>query len=239
MVDPVTGAVVVLALAAGTQVLRGHGLARLDARWLATVGRVSGVAAPTIALGGIAIAIALSPSFSVVQHTLSDLGAGQGPAATVFNYAMIGTGLAALPFGVALLVDGNRYERLAVVFLAVSMNGLNMVGLFQKGQRLHVVGGVLYFVSFTVAFVVYGLGTGDPRRGRVTLWLAAVHVGVWTLWGVALLATGLEGPVVYAPGSLAPQVVGAVVLSGWTVWTALERLGSLSASAANAGESGL
>lgn len=68
--------------------------------------------------------------------------------------AMVATGLLALPFGVALLVEGNRAEQLSVGCLAVAMQGLNMVVLFQRGQRLHLLGGQLFFVCFTAALLL-------------------------------------------------------------------------------------
>lgn len=225
MVDFVTGAGILLALFVGTTIVRRRTLEGMEFSLLRRIGLVSGVAAPTVSIGGIAVAAVLAPSFSVTRHSISDLGVAPGLAAPIFNTAMVVTGLVALPFGVAIVVEGTNWERLSVVALAVAMNGLNFIGVFQKGEFLHLVGGLGFYSSFTVAFLLYAHGTRDERAACVTRRLAGVHVAVWALWGLGVAIVQPSGNPFFAPGALVPQFAGAVILAGWTVWIAWRRFG--------------
>jgi hypothetical membrane protein len=229
MVSLEFGLAVLVVLVVVSTVFRRRVLQQLEMQVLRRVAVVSGSVAPAVAIGGIVVAVLLAPGFDPLSGTLSDLGVAGGPAAWVFNTAMVATGLVALPFGVAILFDGTALEKVSFLFLAAAMNGLNMVGVFQKGQALHVWGGLLFYVSFTVAFLCYGVGAREraQREARVTLGLAGGHVSLWLVWGVVMVVRQPAGNPAYAPGIAIPEFLGALVLAGWTGWVAHGRFGGV------------
>lgn len=180
-------------------------------RWLAVN---AGIAAPALALGGIALALLTAPEFSWGMDPLSRLGVTSAPTNLLFNLGLTVGALVAAPFGLALWRTAtNKVMKAGVVVFALSITMLALVGLYPMGEPLHTPAAIGYFSLFTLAFLVWGAGAvlGGWRWGAATVGLAVVHVAAWVVW--AVLA---EGGVWIA----LPETVGALSFGGWSVVTA-------------------
>ncbi|MDY7083093.1 MAG: DUF998 domain-containing protein [Halobacteria archaeon] len=169
-------------------------LEKLELGRLRKIGMFSGHFSPLIPLGGVTLAILLTPSFSILGSNLSDLTLEPAPVSWLFSYSLIATGLAALPLAVVIMAEGNILEKASVVFLGISMNGLNMMGLFPKGNQGQVVGKASFFVCMTLGLYFYGAGMyrgNDTKSAKVS-------------WGLAGLS-------------------GAIILTAWANWVAYYR----------------
>ena len=170
--------------------------------------RALGATATLLALGGIAAAVLLDPTFSWTSDALSDLGVRE-PSAAVFNWGLILGGAVGVGYAVELgrSVDAPAGAlRAAVVALAmVAMAG---VGAFDLTESLHGPSAVGFYALVTVAFAVDGTVRRATATGRTTLAFVPVHVAVW--------ATFLAGrwPVT---GLALPELPGALMLAAW-VW---------------------
>jgi hypothetical membrane protein len=172
--------------------------------------RALGAAATLLALGGIAAAILLDPTFSWTSDALSDLGV-RDRSAFAFNWGLILGGLAGVGYALGLwrssseagVLDGFRAGALA--FAMAAMAG---VGGFDLTEPLHGPAAIGFYALITVAFAVDGLARRGTATGRVVLAFAPVHVAVW--------ATFVAGwwPV---SGLALPELPGALMLAAW-VW---------------------
>ena len=176
--------------------------------------RLSGAVATVAALGGIALAVLLDPTFSWTGDALSDLGV-RDRSAPAFNGGLILGGAVGLGYAVGLwrLADegGKRStvaSRLRGVTFAASMVAMAGVGLYDLTEPLHAPAAVGFYTLLTVVFAIDGVARRRTSTGRVTLAFVPVHVGVW--------ATYLAGlwPVT---GLALPELPGALMLAAW-VW---------------------
>jgi len=172
--------------------------------------RAFGAAATLLALGGIAVAILLDPTFSWTADALSDLGV-RGRSAAVFNRGLILGGAAGVGYAVGLWRSVTRHGAIAAVragALALAMVAMAGVGVFDLTEPLHAPAAAGFYVLVTVAFAVDGLARRGTATGRVVLAFVPVHVAVW--------ATFVAGwwPV---SGLALPELPGALMLAGW-VW---------------------
>jgi hypothetical membrane protein len=184
-----------------------HGVSRPRPRRVAAV---SGVAASTVSFGGIALAIALAPWFSVRVNALSDLGVAEGAAvATAFNGGLILAGVLALPYGWALWTAGDdaagRAVAAAFVFAALLMSG---VGAFPADTSPHVPVAIGFYLALTVVLAVDGVRRRATTVGRLAGVAAAAHLAQWWLY-VAGVRLG--------PGLAVPELVGAALLVAWVL----------------------
>ena len=180
-----------------------------------------GAVATALALGGIAAAILLDPSFSWTSDALSDLGV-RPRSARVFNWGLIGGGLVGLGYAVGLRLvtlsreteGGGRSLRgraagaLRSVLFGLAMVAMAGVGAFDLTQPLHGPAAVGFYGLTTLVFAVDGLARRGELSGQITLAFVPVHVAVWTtfLWG--------WWPVT---GLALPELPGALMLAAW-VW---------------------
>jgi hypothetical membrane protein len=173
-----------------------------------------GVVAPAVSLGGIALAIALTPSFSWASSALSDLGRHGAPAAWAFNGGLILGGLLALPVAWwRARTAANRLGALAAGTLALSALALAAVGVFPAGTPPHFPAALSFYALFTYAMFLDGSArarSGAVGRGLAVIWAAVAHVTGWILWALA----GVGGLAV-------PETYGALVLAGWLAWQSL------------------
>ncbi|EMA58317.1 DUF998 domain-containing protein [Halorubrum lipolyticum] len=172
--------------------------------------RALGAAATLFALGGIAVAILLDPTFSWASDALSDLGV-RDPSAPAFNWGLVLGGLAGVAYAVGLRRSAARGGRTAAVraaVLALAMIAMAGVGAFDLTEPLHGPAAVGFYALVTVAFAVDGLARRGTATGRVVLAFAPVHVAVW-----ATFAAGWW-PV---SGLALPELPGALMLAAW-VW---------------------
>ena len=176
--------------------------------------RLSGGVATVVALGGIALAVLLDPTFSWTGDALSDLGV-RDRSAPAFNGGLILGGVVGLAYAVGLwrLADGRERRgawvlRLRAVVFAASMVAMVGVGLYDLTEPLHAPAAVGFYTLLTVVFAIDGLARRRTTTGRVTLGFVPVHVAVW--------ATYLAGlwPVT---GLALPELPGALMLAAW-VW---------------------
>lgn len=178
------------------------------------VAAVSGVCSILVALGAIGAAVALSTRFSLSANALSDLGRTGWNSTAVFNLGLVLGGVLALPLGIVLARNARTLLHAAgSVAFSLSAVSLALVGVFALPAPEHGLVAIGFFLSFTVAFVLYGVGdvrSGARGRGLGTVGLAVVHVFGWTVW----LGTG-------TPGGLAiPELVGSACLAAWVLTTA-------------------
>ncbi|WP_435097336.1 DUF998 domain-containing protein [Halorubrum sp. N11] len=176
----------------------------------ATVPRALGAAATLLALGGIAVAILLDPTFSWTSDALSDLGV-RDRSALVFNWGLILGGVAGVGYALGLWQSPTERgiagaTRTAV--LALAMVAMAGVGVFDLTEPLHAPAALGFYILVTVTFAVDGLARRGTTSGRVALAFVPVHVAVW-----ATFAAGWW-PV---SGLALPELPGALMLAAW-VW---------------------
>ena len=173
------------------------------------VTRAFGAAATLLALGGIAVAIVLDPTFSWTTDALSDLGV-RDRSAPVFNWGLILGGIAGVgyAFGLWRSPAGAPIAAVRAAVLALAMVAMAGVGVFDLTEPLHGPAAIGFYTLITVAFAVDGLARRSTTTGRVALAFVPVHVAVW--------ATFVAGrwPV---SGLALPELPGALMLAAW-VW---------------------
>jgi len=170
--------------------------------------RTLGAAATLLALGGIAAAILLDPTFSWTSDALSDLGVRE-PSAPVFNWGLILGGAAGVGYAVELgRAFDSRAGSLRAVALALAMAAMAGVGAFDLTEPLHGPSAVGFYALLTVAAAVDGTVRRGTTTGKLALAFVPVHVAVW--------ATFVAGwwPVT---GLALPELPGALFLAAW-VW---------------------
>lgn len=182
----------------------------------------SGVLATGVTLGSVLLATMVSPTFQWSANALSELGdAGTtvGTEVTVlfFNGGLIVGGAIGLVFAWLLWRAGDPGgKRVVAALFGLTMVSMGAIGVFPIGSPLHFPVSAAFFVLVTVtiwvdAVVVVGPDEGD--RGAIAAWLGAVNVAAWGIWA-------LTGPI-RRPGLAIPEIVGALVLSGWVLSTAI------------------
>lgn len=165
--------------------------------------RALGAVGSLVALGGVVLATALSPTFSWTASALSDLGV-RPPTALVFNGSLAVGGVVAAGYALAL----RRHSRLVAACYAVAAASMSLVGVFPSVTALHVPVAVAFFLALTATMAADGVARRDSRSGRLAFLLAVGHVVSWGLWlrGVRL-----------GPGLAVPEFVGAVAFAAWVV----------------------
>ncbi|WP_200531256.1 DUF998 domain-containing protein [Halorubrum sp. LN27] len=170
--------------------------------------RALGAAATLLALGGIAAAILLDPTFSWTTDALSDLGV-RDRSAPAFNWGLILGGAAGVGYAFGLrrssletgIADGVRAGVLALAMIAMAG-----VGVFDLTEPLHGPAAIGFYALITVVFAIDGLARRGTATGRLALAFAPVHVAVW-----ATFAAGWW-PV---SGLALPELPGAFMLAAW------------------------
>lgn len=187
----------------------------LDADAVESLGHVAGVIAATVGLAGVALAIGLSGEFSLREQALSELGATGASTAWLFNGTLVLAGFLAMLFCASLIARLRHvFQRAGVGLLGLAAASLVGVGLFPTGNPLHLPFAVGFFVLLTVGLLLTGYGDREadrPRRSRISLNLAVLHLLAWsfgflTLEGVAL-----------------PELVGGVIFAVWIIIVVIQR----------------
>lgn len=177
-------------------------------------GIVSGLLAPLISLGAIALATLISPTFSWTQSALSSLGVA-APTAWLFNGGLIAGGVVSLPFGVRVFETArNLIERAGAVLFWLCAVALAAIGIFPAGTPLHFPSAIAFYLLLSLSLWTYGVGNaiaGAWLLGALTVLLGVLNIGAWFVWAMALQAI--------APGLALPEIVGALILGVWIVGT--------------------
>lgn len=165
--------------------------------WVARIGLI----APLIALGGIALAILLSPNFSWVENALSDLGhwtrtdigPNPFPRALIFNLGLGTTGsLLTLSILVLMRDLPDRPTVIALVPFLLAAGFLTSIGLFSEDTWIRIGDASLhYLVSLgfflTFPFAMWFMGLSWLRFPHVrwfsTVSLALPFVSICLWWG--------------------------------------------------------
>ncbi|MDZ5812339.1 DUF998 domain-containing protein [Halorubrum sp. AD140] len=170
--------------------------------------RALGAAATLLALGGIAAAVLLDPTFSWTSDALSDLGVREA-SAPAFNWGLILGGAVGVGYAADLgrTLDG-RAVALRATVLALAMVAMAGVGAFDLTEPLHGPSAIGFYALVTLLFAVDGVARWASTTGQFALAFVPVHVAVW--------ATFLAGwwPVT---GLALPELPGALALAAW-VW---------------------
>lgn len=181
------------------------------------LGTVSGLLAPLIALGAIAVATLVSPTFTWTESALSDLGGPGAPTAWLFNGGLLLGGIVALPFALRVFtVARNRLERVGAVLFGATGVALASIGVFPIGTPQHLPAAVSFYLLLSLSLWAYGAGNalaGSRGIGALTIGLGVLNLAAWVVWALAVRSV--------APGLALPEIVGAVCLGGWTAGTAL------------------
>ncbi|WP_418279896.1 DUF998 domain-containing protein [Halorubrum sp. DTA98] len=175
--------------------------------------RLLGALATVVALGGIAVATVLDPTFSWTGDALSDLGVRER-SAPVFNGGLILGGGVGVVYAAGLWRLGDAGDRsvalarVRAVAFALSMVAMAGIGAYDLTQPLHGPAAIGFYALITAVFAIDGIARRRTTTGRVTLAFVPVHVVVWAtfllgLWPVSGLAL--------------PELPGALMLAAW-VW---------------------
>lgn len=186
-------------------------------RLIERLGTASGLLAPLVTLGAIAIATTLSPTFTWVGSALSDLGAPRAPTAWLFNGGLIVGSIIALPFGVLVFQNAHdRIEQAGAVLFGVTAVLLAAIGVFPTGTPQHLPAAVSFYVLLSVSLGTYGIGNmiaGKRRLGALTVCLGFLNIATWVVWAIAFQTI--------IPGLALPESIGAVILGAWVLGTTI------------------
>ncbi|MDK2384931.1 MAG: DUF998 domain-containing protein, partial [Candidatus Korarchaeota archaeon] len=153
-----------------------------------------GVLGLAVPLAMIALSIAVSPWFSVVDDALSDLGhAAESRAAPLFNLGLSTGGV--LMFAAAVVMGAARVYR---VLVGAAGYFLVLIGVFDETYgRLHFYVSVAFFASVILLLAIYGAREKRPAYPA----LAAAAVAAW------YMHFALNTP----PGAAIPELVSIAV----------------------------
>lgn len=186
-------------------------------RSIERLGTASGLLAPLVTLGSIAIATTLSPTFTWAESALSDLGAPGAPTAWLFNGGLIIGSIIALPFGVLVFLHAyNRIEQAGAVVFGVTAVFLAAIGVFPTGTPQHFPAAVSFYLFLSISLWTYGTGNvlaGKRWLGALTICLGILNIAAWVVWAVAFQTT--------VPGLALPESVGAIILGAWIFGTTI------------------
>ena len=181
------------------------------------VAALLGAAATLLALGGIALAVSLDPTFSWTTDALSDLGV-RDRSAPAFNWGLIGGGAVGVCYAASLALAGTEAHvdgapgrvgrAVRTTLLALTMVAMAGVGRFDLTEPLHGPAAIGFYGLITLVFAVDGVLRRAEATGRAALGFAVSHVAVW-----ATFAAGWW-PVT---GLALPELPGALMLAAW-VW---------------------
>lgn len=167
-----------------------------------------GPATIVVSAVGILSATLLAPSFSWAGNALSDLGAAGASTAPLFNGTLILAGLLGLPFAFRLVVARSGWVRwLGALLFGASSLLLALIGVFPLPSPYHAAVAVPFFLLFTIALALDGVGAirgGRGIDGALSFSLAGIHVVGWLVWS----QSGLAGVAI-------PEMIGSVALWIW------------------------
>lgn len=175
---------------------------------LGRAARWCGPAAIGVSAVGILLATVLAPWFSWTGNALSDLGAAGASTALLFNGTLIVTGILGIPFALYLYASQRDHvRRIGAVVFGLATVALALIGVFPLPSPTHAPVAIAFFLLFTVAIAVDGVGAFRQGRrvdGALSVTLAAVHVLGW----VVARTIALEGIAL-------PELLGTIVLWIW------------------------
>ncbi len=176
---------------------------------LARLGGISGVLGPVLSLVMILATTIIAPWFRWDTHALSDLGVAD--EALLFNSALLIGGGLSLIFAVGLWSYLPRaiLNTIGATVLAIGWISLALVGVFTLNfSFLHGVFALGFFVLAPVALLLLGAGMKGVARGLT------LGAGLIALLAILVLPIAL---VDFQVGFAVPEIVEALVLSGWVV----------------------
>lgn len=188
----------------------------LDAGWSSRrVARLAGAAAVAVALGGILLATALSPTFDWQASALSDLGVAPATA-RLFNGSLVVGAVVGAPYAWALWTAApGTLGRLRAVGYLLAIAGMGGVGLAPAGHPFHVPFAVAFFLFAALTAVVDGVARFRLTNGKLAVVAGVLAVFVWPAWLLWLAGGGIA----------VPEFVGAALFGLWVVRLSPERPG--------------
>ncbi|MFW6448079.1 MAG: DUF998 domain-containing protein [Halobacteriota archaeon] len=188
---------------------------RLDAEAVESLGHVAGVVAALVGLAGVALSVVLAEGFSLREQALSELGQAGADTAWLFNGSVVVAGILGAIFAASILRRlAHPLQRVGVAILGLAALGLAAVGIFPMGHALHLPAALLFFVGLTVGLIVTSIGDRKidrPRRSRISLNLALLHVLAWAFAFVTLEGIAL------------PELIGGIIFAVWIVIVVIQR----------------
>ena len=176
--------------------------------------RLAGPAAVVVALGGILLATALSPTFVWRTSALSDLGVTPGTA-WLFNGALVAGGIVGAPYAWALWSAASEpLSRLRAVSYLLALLSMAGVGLAPAGRPLHLPFAAAFFLLAALTAVVDGVARFRLPEGKLSLLSGVLAPVAWPAW--LWLGGG---------GIAVPEFVGAVLFGVWVTVLSPERPG--------------
>lgn len=182
------------------------------------MGPILGVAALVVTFGGIVVAIALSPAFSVGSNALSNLGDAGDPAGTtttelLFNGGLILGGLAGAGFGAWLFTQcENHLQRLGTGVFVAALLSMGAVGVFPQDGPYHFQVAVGFYMLFSLGALLSAIGQFLAKARRLAVVSVATGSGNLLTWIGWTQTGGLD-----QPGLAIPELIGAVLVGVWTL----------------------
>jgi hypothetical membrane protein len=152
--------------------------------WLKLAG-ISGILAPIIAFTCILLAIASYPPFSWTNNALSDLGVQSGITASLFNSALILSGVLAILFAYGLFkILGNKaLGNIGAFIFILAALALIGIGIFpESAGRIHYYFSVAFFTLIPLSACAIGatfLLKANLKMGFFTFLVAIFAATVW------------------------------------------------------------
>ncbi len=176
---------------------------------------ILGVLGPFLAIGGIIIAILLSPWFTWDGNALSDLGryATAIPAATVFNSGLILTGSIMLIFLFWFIRKvGDRITKFGFIPLVIALVFLILIGILSEDfGEAHFIVSVGFFACFP--FTMWIVGFGFVRYPKLR-WFTPISV-ILPFFCLFMWAGWYGGLFPFWSGNAIPEITTASSAIGW------------------------
>ncbi len=149
-----------------------------------------GMAGPAVAIIGIFISMALSPSFSWSEHALSDLGIME--YGIFFNASLIICGVFYLLFSIGLLLNtgkekmGMRIGSLFMILASIALVGIGAFTMADATYTIHFIFAMSFFVLVLLAYIILGLSMMKDTELRM-LGILGIIFGLMGIAGWALM----------------------------------------------------
>ena len=196
-----------------------------------------GIIAPILALCGVLLSVVLCGSgcagdldnqyssywgpdgnFSWASNALSDLGVSK--VANIFNYSLILAGILNVIFCFGFLKAYRRdlLSYIGNVILLLASGSISLVGIFTEAfGSLHFYVSFGFFIFSPIAMII--IGVSFTRNNLLVTGCASVIAGLIALATISSYFTELH--LEFGLGFAVPEMVVAIIISGWLISMAL------------------